>query len=60
MNSVENRANFCTGLDRKPLFSALHGMYMVTLNELKAILKVTAQAGQSGAVKKTSGIDGPG
>jgi hypothetical protein len=29
-------------------------MYAVTLNELKAILKVSAQAGQSGEVSKTS------
>jgi hypothetical protein len=27
---------------------------MVTMNELKATLKVSAQAGQSGAVNKTS------
>jgi hypothetical protein len=27
---------------------------MLTLNELKVILKVSAQAGQSGAVNKTS------
>jgi hypothetical protein len=29
-------------------------MYMVTLNELKAVLKVNAQAGQSGEENKTS------
>jgi hypothetical protein len=29
-------------------------MYTVTLKELKAVLKVNAQAGQSGAVTKTS------
>jgi hypothetical protein len=29
-------------------------MYTVTLNELKAVLKVSAQAGHSGAVNKTS------
>jgi hypothetical protein len=29
-------------------------MYTVTLNELKAILKVSAQAGKSGTVNKTS------
>jgi hypothetical protein len=29
-------------------------MYAVTPNELKAILKVSAQEGQSGAVNKTS------
>jgi hypothetical protein len=35
-------------------FGALYGMYAVTPNELKAILKVIAQEGQSGAVNKTS------
>jgi hypothetical protein len=55
VNSVEdNRANTCKALDVKPLFSILCGMYTVTLNELKAILKVGAQAGQIGAVNKTS------
>jgi hypothetical protein len=29
-------------------------MYAVTLNELKAVLKVSAQAGQSDVVNKTS------
>jgi hypothetical protein len=29
-------------------------MYTVTLNELKAVLKVSSQTGQSGAVNKTS------
>jgi hypothetical protein len=29
-------------------------MYTVTLNELKAVLRVSAQAGQSGAVNKAS------
>jgi hypothetical protein len=50
----ENRENFCKGLDGKPLFSTPYGKYTVTLNELKAILKVSAQAGISGAVNKTS------
>jgi hypothetical protein len=36
-----NRANSCRGLDGKPLFSALYGMYTVTLNELKTILKAS-------------------
>jgi hypothetical protein len=36
-------------------------MYTVTLNELKAVLNVSAQAGQSGSVKENlSGINGPG
>jgi hypothetical protein len=46
-----NRANFCKGLDGKPLFSALYGMYMVTLNELKA---VSVQAKHSVTANKTS------
>jgi hypothetical protein len=41
---VENGGNFCKDLDGKPFFSALYGMYMVTLNEPKAVLKVSAQA----------------
>jgi hypothetical protein len=54
VNSVEEkRANFCKGVDGKPLFMALYGIYMVTRNELKAILKVSAQAGQSGTVHTT-------
>jgi aryl-phospho-beta-D-glucosidase BglC (GH1 family) len=53
VDSAENRVNFCTGLDGKPLFSTLYGVYTVTLNELKAIFKVNAQARQSGAVNKT-------
>jgi hypothetical protein len=50
INSEEkNRAKFCKFLDGKPLFSVLCGMYTVTLKELKAVLKVSAQAGHSGA-----------
>jgi hypothetical protein len=46
VNSAEdNRVNFCKFLDGKQLFSALYGMYMVTLNELKTVLKVNKQAG---------------
>jgi hypothetical protein len=41
----EDTAHFCKGTDGKPLFSALYGMYEVTLNELKVVLKVSAQAG---------------
>jgi hypothetical protein len=52
-SSEENRANCCKGLDGKPHFSSLYGMYTVTLNELKAIPMVSAQAGQSGVVNKT-------
>jgi hypothetical protein len=52
-SAEENRANFRKGLDGKPLFSALYGMYTVILNEMKAVLKVSALAGQSGTVYKT-------
>jgi hypothetical protein len=58
LSSVEeNTANFCKAVDGKPDFSALSavcGMYDVTLNELKAVLKVSAHAGQSDAMSKTS------
>jgi hypothetical protein len=53
-SAEENRANFCKILKGKPLFSALYGIYTLTLNELKAVLKVKAQAGKCGAVTKTS------
>jgi hypothetical protein len=43
-SAEENKANICKVLDGKPLFSALCGMYTVTLNELKA---VSAQAKHS-------------
>jgi hypothetical protein len=33
-SAEENTANFCKGLDEKPLFSALYGMYSVTLNDM--------------------------
>jgi hypothetical protein len=43
VNSMEeNRANFCKGLDGKQLFSAVYSMYVITLNEMKAVLKVSA------------------
>jgi hypothetical protein len=55
VNSMEeNKANFRDDLDGKPLFSTLYGMYAVTLNELKAVLKVSAKAGQNDVVDKTS------
>jgi hypothetical protein len=50
----ENRAIFCKFLDGKPLFSALYGMYTVTLKELQAVLKGNTQTEQSGTVNKTS------
>jgi hypothetical protein len=49
-NAEENRASFSKILEGKPLFSALFGIYTLTLNELKVILKVNAGAGQSGTV----------
>jgi hypothetical protein len=54
VSSAEIRADFCKALDGKPLCSAVNGMYTVTLNELKAVLMVSAQARQSSAVNKTS------
>jgi hypothetical protein len=49
LNSAEkNRTNYCKTLD------ASYGMYAIILKELKAVLKVNAQAGQSGAVSRTS------
>jgi hypothetical protein len=56
-SAEENRASFCEVLDGKPLFSALNGMDTVTLNELKAVLKMSAEGGQSGAVKSTAQDD---
>jgi hypothetical protein len=43
VNSAENRVTFCKALDGRPLFGPLYGMYAVTLNELKAVLKVSAR-----------------
>jgi hypothetical protein len=54
VSSAENRVNFRKALDEKPLFRALYGVYAVTLNELKVVLKVSAQLGQTDAVNKTS------
>jgi hypothetical protein len=48
------QSKICKALEGKPLFSALYGMYTVTLNELKAVIKVTAQAGRSSAMNRTS------
>jgi hypothetical protein len=42
---------FCKGLDGKPLFSTLCCIYIVTLNELKAMIE---QAKHSGTANKTS------
>jgi hypothetical protein len=43
----ENQINFCKALTGKTLFSALYGIYGVTLNDLKALLKASCPAGQS-------------
>jgi hypothetical protein len=43
-----------TILEGKPLFIALYVIYTVTFDELKAVLKVNAQAGLSGTVTETS------
>jgi hypothetical protein len=53
-STEDNRGNFCKILEGKRLFSALYGIYKLTLNELKAVLKMKAQAGKCGAVTKTS------
>jgi hypothetical protein len=38
---------------REASFYRSYGIYAVTLNELKTAVKVSAKAGQSGAVNKT-------
>jgi hypothetical protein len=43
----DNQINFCKALTGKTLFSALYGMYTVTLKDLKAMLKASSPAGQS-------------
>jgi hypothetical protein len=54
VNNAEGRANICKDVDRKPVFSAVYGMYTVTLKELKGVLKISAQAGHIEAVNKAS------
>jgi hypothetical protein len=53
-SAEENRANVCKILEGKPFFSALYGIYTLIWNELQAVLKVNAQAGQWGAETKSS------
>jgi hypothetical protein len=53
-SAEENTANLCKILNGKPPFSALYGMYTVTLNELEAAVRVSAQIGVGGGVSKTS------
>jgi hypothetical protein len=43
----ENRENYCKALHGKTLFSALYGIYTVTLDELKAVLKASTPADQT-------------
>jgi hypothetical protein len=45
MYSADNRAHFC---------KALYGMCTATQNELKAVMKVSAETGQNFTLKKTS------
>jgi hypothetical protein len=51
VNSMEENSKLLQSLDGKSHFSALYGMYKVTLTELKAM---SAQATHSGSVNKTS------
>jgi hypothetical protein len=50
-SAEENRADFCRSLDGKLLFSALYGMYMLTLIELRAL---SAQVKHGDSLNKTS------
>jgi hypothetical protein len=43
----ENGQNFCKAFTGKALFSALHGTYTVTLQELKAVLNVSTPTDHS-------------
>jgi hypothetical protein len=43
----ENKANYCKILVQKTLFSAWYDTCTVTLNELKAVLNASSQAGQT-------------
>jgi hypothetical protein len=52
VNTAEdNGASYCKALTRKPLFSALYGMYNVTLIELKAVLKASTLASKDKSPK---------
>jgi hypothetical protein len=46
-SAEDNRENFCKALRGKPLFSALHGTYTVTLIELQSVLKASSLRGQT-------------
>jgi hypothetical protein len=49
----ENRESYCKALTRRTLFSALYCTYTVMLNQLKAVLKASTQAGQANVPKAT-------
>jgi hypothetical protein len=49
----ENGPNYCKALHGKTLFSALYGTYAVTLDELKAMLKVSTLADQTNSPRAT-------
>jgi hypothetical protein len=54
----ENRASFCKALSGKTLYSAQYGIYTVTLNELKGLLKTstTAKNETTGASRQEEGF----
>jgi hypothetical protein len=54
----ENRANFFKALSGKTLYSALYGIYTVTLNELKGLLKAStaAKSGTTGTPRQDDGF----
>jgi hypothetical protein len=43
----ENGAHYCKAVHGETLFSALYGTYIVTLDELKAVLKASTLADQT-------------
>jgi hypothetical protein len=54
VNAVEgNEANYCKAVHGKPLFSTLYSTYIVTLHELKAVLKASTLADQTNSPKTT-------
>jgi hypothetical protein len=53
-NAAEgNGASYCEGLRGKPLFSAMYGTCIVTLQELKAVIKARTLADQINIPKTT-------
>jgi hypothetical protein len=47
VEAEDNQINFCKALTGKILFSALYGMYTITLKDLKALLNAGKPVGQS-------------